>query len=169
VKRLVGMLAVVTLLTACQEHEPVTTDFTGNESTYALLPGSTYPISGAITFKEKKDGSAFITVTLSGTEGDAQHPVHIHLGNISTPDAGVTALLNPVLGKTGISETHLTMLADESKVSYDQLIKMNACVKVHLAASGEDKNIILAGGNIGIAKLDDNTSGRSGMRVCQSF
>jgi hypothetical protein len=168
-KRLMGVLAIVAVLTACHEQEAVTNDFTGNESTYALLPGSTYPINGTITFKEKKDGSPFISVIVSGTEGEAQHPVHLHLGNISTPDAEVTALLNPVLGKTGVSETHLTMLADESAITYQQLIAMNACIKIHLAASGPDKNIILAGGNIGIAVSDDSAAGRSGMRVCGSF
>jgi hypothetical protein len=167
-KRLAVLLAMFVFLNACQENEPVQDDFTGNESTYALLSGSTYPVNGTITFKEMKDGNTKITVTLTGTEGDIKHPVHLHLGNIATPDADVAALLNPVTGSTGISETTLKQLADESPITYQQLVQLNACIKIHLSESGPDKNIILAGGNIGTAISDDSSVGRIGMRVCKS-
>lgn len=167
-KRLLGMLSFAVLVFACQENEPIANDFTGNEITYPLLQGSTYPINGTVSFKEKKDGTALVRVELSGTDGNLQHPVHLHMGNISTPDADVTALLNPVLSKTGISETHLVMLADETEISYKQLLQMNACIKVHLSASGPEKDIVLAGGNIGTAVSDDFASGRAGISVCKS-
>jgi hypothetical protein len=32
------------------------------------------------------------------------------------------------------------------------LIELDACIKIHLAASGPDRDIILAGGNIGNAE-----------------
>lgn len=167
-KRLLGMLSVAMLVFACQENEPMASDFTGNETIYPLLSGSTYPINGTVAFRERKDGTALVRVELSGTEGTLQHPVHLHLGNISAPDADVAALLNPVPGKTGISETHLVMLADESEISYKQLLQMNACIKVHLAASGPEKDIVLAGGNIGAAVSDDFSSGRAKISVCKS-
>jgi hypothetical protein len=44
------------------------------------------------------------------------------------------------------------MLADETLLKYSQLIELDACVKIHLAASGPDRDIILAGGNIGSAE-----------------
>lgn len=161
------LLPVVVFLSACQENEPVQNDLTGNETTYALHSGSEYPVNGTVTFKELKDGSTRITVALSGTEGNIKHPVHLHLGNIATPDADVAALLNPVPGQTGISETTLKQLADESPITYQQLVQLDACIKVHLAESGPDKNIILAGGNIGTATSDDSSVGRLGMRVCK--
>ena len=165
-KKLVYVVALVVVFAACQENEVDQSDFTGNESSYALLAGSTYPISGTVTFKEKTDGSALIIISVTGTEGEIQHPVHLHLGNIAAPDADVTAQLNPVLGKTGTSETVITKLADESAVTYKQLIELAACVKVHLAASGPDKNIILAAGNIG--KSADVSGGRLKISVCKS-
>lgn len=170
-KRLIGILLttlVLLNLNACQENETVTTDFTGNESTYALLAGSLYPVNGTVTFKEKKDGSALIRVELSGTEGEIKHPVHLHFGNVSTPDADISALLNPVTGNTGISETHLTMLADESAITYQQLTKLDACIKIHLSDSGPDKDIILAGGNIGAASAAELASGRIAIGICKS-
>ena len=160
-------MALVALFSACQDDDAVEqSDFTGNESSYALLAGSTYPVSGTVTFKEKTNGSTFVVVSITGTEGEAQHPVHLHLGNITAPDADVTALLNPVLGRTGTSETNISTLADESRVTYKQLIELAACVKIHLATSGPDKNTILAAGNIGTSA--DASGGRLKISVCKS-
>lgn len=167
-KKLAFLLTMLVFMNACQENEPVQQDLTGNESTYALVSGSTYPVNGTVTFQELKDGGIRIRVALSGTEGSIKHPVHLHLGNIATPDADVAALLNPVPGQTGISETTLKQLADESPITYQQLVQLNACIKIHLAESGPDKNIILAGGNVGTATSDDTSVGRIGMRVCKS-
>jgi hypothetical protein len=162
----IAALAATILLAACQENDTIKSEFTGNQSVYALVPGSVYQISGTVTFKEKTDGTAKVEIVLTGTEGDVKLPVHLHLGNISTTGAGVTALLNPVTGKTGKSETYLTKLADESAVTYQQLIDLDACVKVHLAAAGPDKDIILAAGNIG--KAAGSPSGRQSVNVCKS-
>lgn len=156
---------VLMLFFGCQDNDGVTTDFTGNETVYALQAGSVYPINGTATFREKKDGSAVVIINLSGTEGNLQHPVHVHLGNISSPDAAVAVFLNPVTGSTGKSETAVTMLADESSVTYSQLIALGACIKIHLADSGPDRDIILAGGNIG-SSVNARNSGE--IAVCKS-
>jgi hypothetical protein len=162
------VLALVSVFAACQENENALSDFTGNEVTYALQSGSVYPVSGAVTFKEKKDGTTRVVVALSGTEGNIFHPVHLHLGNIATPDAAVAALLNPVKGSTGTSETDLNTLADESPISYAALVELNACIKIHLADSGPDRDIILAGGNIGSAFNNASGRGRVEFGVCKS-
>ena len=150
----------------CQENEAIKDDFTGNEVIYPLQSGSIYPISGTATFKEKKDGNTSIIIELTGTEGNIEHPVHLHLGNISSLGADVAALLNPVKGSTGKSETTFTMLADETALKYSQLIELDACIKIHLAASGPDRDIILAGGNIGSA--DGARMANDEIGVCKS-
>ncbi len=165
--RLIFTLCIVAVLISCQENEVTKSDFTGKEITYQLLPGSSYAISGTVNVKEKKDGSSLIRIELTGTEGELFHPVHLHLGDITTPDSDVAALLNPVKSSTGISETILTMLADESTISYAQILELNASIKVHLGASGPDKNIILAAGNIGEASARDVAGGRTGVAVCK--
>lgn len=158
---------VIVFFAGCQENEAIKDDFTGNETVYSLQSGSVYPISGTATFKEKRDGNTVIVIDLTGTEGDIQHPVHIHMGDIGSPGAAVAALLNPVEGSTGQSETTFTMMADETPVTYSQLIELNACIKIHLAASGPDRDIILAGGNIGSAD-GARTNGRIEIGVCKS-
>jgi hypothetical protein len=167
-RHIIGFLTILLVLNACHENESVTSEFTGNETAYPLLAGSAYPINGTVTFKEKKDGSTLIRIELSGTEGDVKLPVHLHLGTIATPDADIAALLEPVTGKTGVSETIFSVLSDETPISYQDLLHLSACVKVHLAASGPDRDIILAGGNIGVASRDESTSGRSGFKTCKS-
>ncbi|MEO7989532.1 MAG: hypothetical protein ABI663_08330, partial [Chryseolinea sp.] len=116
--------------------------------------------------KEKIGGSTLAVVNLTGTEGNLQHPVHLHLGELSTDGAAVAALLNPVLGKTGVSETSITKLADETTITYAQIIALQACVKVHLAASGPERDIILAAGNIGSSK--GAITGRLDIGICKS-
>jgi hypothetical protein len=167
-KRVLGLIAIAIFFCSCQESETVKADFTGNESLYPLVSGSTYPVNGTVTFKERKDGSTLIQVEISGTEGEIKHPVHLHLGNITSPDADIAALLNPVLGKTGVSETVLSATADELVITYQQLIQLNACIKIHLSDVGPDKNIILAAGNIGAATSDGNPGGRMEIGVCKS-
>lgn len=163
------MLFLIVVTISCQEPEPARGEFTGNEMTYALLPASTYPVNGTVIIKEKTDGSSLIRIELSGTEGDIEHPVHLHVGNIETPDAAILALLNPVLGRTGISETNFTHLSDETLVLYEELIHLDASIKVHLAASGPDKDIVLAAGNIGSnVGGHGHHGGRVDVAVCKS-
>lgn len=154
------------LLLACEENGETPDLLTGNEVVYTLEAGSTYPITGTLTIKEKKDGSSFILTELSGTEGSVQHPVHLHLGDFSTPDAEIAALLTPVLGSTGKSETTLSTLANETPITFAQLIELNACVKIHLAESGPGRDVILAGTNIGVA-IQSASNGRIGIASCQ--
>ena len=165
-KVILGALAGA-LFVACQENERISVETTGNEMVYPLQKASDYNISGTVNIKEKCDGSSIVVVSLTGTEGDIEHPVHLHLGNISETGSDVAALLNPVIGSTGQSETLLRQLADETQITYRQLIDLNANIKVHLAASGPDRDIILAAGNIGVASTDVS-GGRAGVGLCKS-
>jgi hypothetical protein len=156
---------LVGLLVACEEKEIDSSEFTGKEVVYSLLAGSDYVVSGTVTISEQKDGRAFIVTQLSGTEEGLTHPVHLHIGSLGTVDAEVAALLTPVLGSTGRSETTLARLANESPITYNELLELTACIKVHLAESGAGRNVILAGGNIGMGAND--AAARSFMAVCK--
>ncbi len=154
-------------LISCQENMS-TNDYTGNEVTYDLQSSSQYDISGIVTLKEKRDGTTQVVVRLTGTSGESKLPVHLHLGDISTPAADVAALLSPVNAKTGVSETILKQLSDESDVSFSDLIELNACIKVHLSDVGPERDVILAGGNIGSSMLKSIENGRIGLAPCKS-
>lgn len=154
------------LLVSCQEPETTQENFTGNQVVYSLEAGSNYAVSGTVTIKEKIDGNAFLAIHLTGTAETLLHPAHLHLGDLSIADTEIAALLTPVVGKTGKSETTLSFLADESPVRYSDLLVLNACIKIHLAESGPDRNVILAGTNIGSAQ-QAKPSAKVGMAMCQ--
>lgn len=163
---ILGLLLGLTLL-GCQENLSEESIFTGNEVVYSLQPGSVYAISGTVTMKERKDGSTQVYVDLKGTEGNIQLPVHLHLGDVTQADADIAALLNPVFGKTGKSETHLTKLANEQPITFQELTELVASIKIHLAETGPDRDIILAAGNIGAAQ-QFTIGGRYEIAVCKS-
>lgn len=72
-----------------------------------------------------------------------------------------------MVGKTGKSKTTVTQLADETQVSYADLIKLKAaCIKIHLSDSGPSKDVVLVAGNIGANST--NSGGRFGVAVCKS-
>lgn len=165
-KSWIGVLIIIVALYGCEESQNVS-DLTGNEATYALQQTSDFDVSGTVTFKEQRDGSALIVVELEGTDGDVELPVHLHMGDISEPDAEVAALLNPVLGSTGRSETNFVQLANETKLNYTDLIGLEASIKIHLSDVGPERDIVLAGGNIG-AIASKGFNGRVGIGVCKS-
>ncbi|MDZ7650573.1 MAG: hypothetical protein U5K54_27425 [Cytophagales bacterium] len=68
-KKIFGMILCGMILISCQENE-TTSEFTGNESTYSLQPGSQYNTSGMLTIKERRDGASTVLVTLNGTSGN---------------------------------------------------------------------------------------------------
>lgn len=167
-KNLLEVLVIVGLMAGCQKSE-IVSELTGTETTYALQPGSQYAVSGSVVFQERKDGKINAIVELSGIDGDAKYPVHLHLGDITTTGADVALLMNPVLGKTGKSETTFNRLADESTINYQRLVQMNACVKIHLGDTGPSRDVILVAGNIGTAVANANSGGRiGGASLCKS-
>ncbi|MEM9859940.1 MAG: hypothetical protein AAF843_21515 [Bacteroidota bacterium] len=142
-------------------------EFTGNELVYDLFQSSDFPISGSVTFQERIDGDVQVTVELEGTEGAIQHPVHLHFGDLSVPDAEIAFLLNDLKGSDGVSTTTVSKLSDESNFSFDTIGEFNGSIKVHLSATGADQDIILAAGNIGANQ--NVISGRRKVAICSSY
>jgi hypothetical protein len=166
-KGLISILIIVAIV-SCQEPETIS-EFTGNEISYELMPGSDHNVNGTISFKERVDGFTTVIISLKGTDGQAKHPVHLHLGTISTPKADVAALLSPVIASTGESKTLLDRLADDTPIRYKDISNLEACIKIHLDESGPGRDIILAGGNIGESYVKELSSGRSaGFAICNS-
>lgn len=166
-KRIVLIVWMGLVAISCQESTN-TSEFTGNEVTYDLQSTSQYNVSGFVTFKEKRDGATIVFVKLNGTSGASLLPVHLHLGDLSTPGAEVAALLSPVNAKTGESQTSLTSLADETVIRYSDLISLDACIKIHLSDVGPERDVILAGGNIGASVTKTIGNGRIGIQPCKS-
>lgn len=163
---------ILSFALGCSQNDPLVekeTEFTGREVTYALESASEFDVSGTAVFKERIDFSTDIVITLNKTfQGNAQFPVHLHVGDMSKDNADIAASLQPVEAINGESETLLTMLADESKVTFDEIKQMDACIKIHLSATGPEKDIVLAAGNVGLAVSKNPAGGRLKIGLCKS-
>ncbi|UII32765.1 superoxide dismutase family protein [Fulvivirga ulvae] len=156
------------LLSACTDSENENTDFTGRQVTYNLLQASDFPVYGTVTFMERADLGLQVEVKLEGTDGEAYHPVHFHYGDLGTQDADIAFTLNDLYADTGKSSTMLNDLIDNGKFGYDDLLKFDGSVKIHLSATGEGKDVVLAATNIGTAFSKQNSTGRLSIAVCKS-
>lgn len=161
-------LLVLVALVGCSDDNGLSNDeFTGNEVSYDLVQSSDFPISGTVNFMERTDGDVQVVVSLEGTSGDIFHPVHLHFGDLTTPDADIAFLLNDLKGSEGSSVTTVAQLSDETDFTFESLESFNGSVKVHLGATGDDRNVILAAGNIGANK--NTINGRRSVAICKSF
>ncbi|MEM6522271.1 MAG: hypothetical protein AAGF85_10595 [Bacteroidota bacterium] len=165
-KRFFGILALVGVLSCSNDDENALDELTGSELVYNLSQSSDFPISGTVTFQERNDNAVQVKVELEGTEGDIFHPVHLHFGDLSVPDADIAFLLNDLKGNEGTSTTIVTILSDESPFTFSDVDNFNGSIKVHLGANGADRDVILAAGNIGV---NTNTTGRQKVAVCKSY
>jgi hypothetical protein len=139
---------ILGLLANCQTQEELSDDFTGNEVSYTLNSGSDWDFHGTATFKEKRDLTTQVIIELEGTEGDQNFPVHLHFDSYNM-EADLAAQLEPLSANKGLSVTEIKLLADESPITFADLLKFDGHIKVHLAETGPLKDVILSYGNIG--------------------
>ena len=164
----IGLVLVTMLAVSCDEKSSaVDNDYTGREMVYDLFQTSDFPISGNVTFRERTSGEVEVNVSLEGTEGNIYHPVHLHFGDLDVPDAEIAFLLNDLYGEAGASSTLVSTLSDETAFTFDLIDKFDGSVKIHLGATGEARDVVLAGGNIGINK-NTVSAGRKKVAICKS-
>ncbi|MEQ9426263.1 MAG: hypothetical protein RJQ09_17695 [Cyclobacteriaceae bacterium] len=131
--------------------DSVQNEITGNQVQYALFSGSDFGYEGLVIIEELTNGSPRITIELSGPNGEASFPAHLHFGSFSNPNADLAALLTPINAKNGIGITDLEFLSDENKISYTDFINFDGHIKVHLD-DGANQDVVLAYGNVGSNK-----------------
>lgn len=131
-------------------------ELTGTTKTYNLDEADLSGINGTAEFAERANGTALLTVSLEGTsEGDV-HPSHIHANNLASGGESIVDL-NDVDGGTGIAKTHISEYNDETPLSYNDILSLDAHINVHL--SGTEMSTIIAEGNIGAN--DGSTEGNT--------
>jgi len=129
---------------------------TGESMGYELKEVAVAGISGTVTYFERKNGNALVTISLANTPEGGVHPAHIHR-NSALEGGEIFVALNPVDGTTGMSMT--TPREDESglfqELPYEFLIIDDGHINVHLSA--EDLGTIVAQGDVGSNKLTGNS------------
>ena len=143
------MTLAMTTLTGCKKEEE-NDKYTGKSETYTLNMVSNPAINGKVTFKELKDMSAEVTITLVGTSAGMSHPAHIHAG--ATGDNGPIAVtLTSVEGATGMSVTTVNKLDNGTALTYNDLINYAGYVNVHKSLT--EMATLIAQGDIGGSML----------------
>lgn len=157
---LTSLLILVSLLLGCGQ------DGENTESVTYKLPAITEnEISGSLIVSKNEDGTATFSIKLEGTIKGFNYPTHLHYGDLGIADAKVAAMLNPTSGDTGISETVVSTLSDDSPITYEDIITGQFSVKIHLGDNTEDKKVILTASNVG-ASYDE--FGTKQIAVCGS-
>ena len=121
-------------------------ELTGVNKVYTLNSVSDPAISGNVTFAERKNGKAMITISLVGTTAGGDHPAHIH-ANAAAQGGGIVLDLKNVSGATGKSVTSANALNNGTAITYAELLTFNGYVNVHLSAAA--LATLIAQGNIG--------------------
>ncbi len=167
------ILALTISLVACQSDGGADSPFTGNEVSFTLIPGEVEgnTTTGTLTIKERTDGRGEIEITLNGVIQGAEHPVHLHFGNLSENDL-VATYLNDIqeIDGVGKSSTTLQLLDDGTQLQYSDLVSFDGSVKIHFEATGSLKDAVLGSTNIGINSSGNEAflSGVKSITVCNS-
>lgn len=121
-------------------------ELTGTSMSYDLNSVDVAGVSGTVEFMERVNGETLVEINLMGTTFAGDHPSHIHLGSVAEAPGAIAVTLTSV-NTMGVSKTNVTMLDDESTLSYDDLIAFDGYVNVHNSAA--DLGTLVAQGNIG--------------------
>lgn len=140
---------MVIAIYSCQQEE--NSDYTGNEISYNLYQGSEFAYTGTVLVKELKNGDLELSLKLSGAKGDSEYyfPAHLHFGAYDNLDSPIAYLLNPVDIRKLESVTVLGQLSNGNKLNFNDFIAFNGHIKIHLADSGPEYQVILSVGNVG--------------------
>lgn len=119
---------------------------TGESVEYPLVAIGGSGVSGTATFAERNDGTALVTLQVTGTPADGNHPAHIHYNSAAEGGAIAISLTN-VNGATGISKTSVMALDNNLPITYEELIAFDGYINVHLSPT--DLATIVTQGDIG--------------------
>jgi len=118
----------------------------GESITYELYEANDSGISGEVRFEERNNGNTLVTIELTGTPAEGDHPAHVHHNSVAA-GGGIAVPLSNVIGDTGISVTNVR--ADETDtgdLTYSGLLEFDGHVNVHLS---DDDFAVVSQGNIG--------------------
>ena len=119
---------------------------TGEKVTYPLAAVAGSGVSGTATFAERQDGTALVTLTVTGTSAGGDHPAHIHY-NTTAETGDIAISLTNVDGATGISKTSVMALDNNRPITYEGLTDFDGYINIHLSPT--ELATIVAQGNIG--------------------
>lgn len=125
-------------------------ELTGTSKEYPLGSVAFDDIDGTATFFERNNGEALAVIMLNNTPEDGMHPGHIHV-NTAAESGDIVFTFDPVNGATGMSQTNVAALDDDTAFGYSDVLEYDGYINIHLSA--EELGILVAQGDIGQNEL----------------
>lgn len=168
-KKLAFIFLSSLVLFSCERAEE--TIYTTNELTYNLFQGSDFNYTGKVQIKELLSGDLELTLELIGDKDKDPYyfPAHLHFGSYDSADSPIAFQLDPVDIRTLKSVTILGQLSDGSKLKFADLDTFDGHIKIHLADSGPEYQVILSVGNIGANDNSPQAFKREEMSICSPY
>ncbi|WP_246034751.1 CHRD domain-containing protein [Polaribacter aestuariivivens] len=121
-------------------------DLSGESKAYVLAEKDVPGISGTATFYKRVNNTALAVLNIQNTPAGGMHPAHIHENDAAT-GGDIAFTFNVVNGDTGMSNTQVETLDDNTPITYDDILSFDGYINVHLSAT--QLGTIVAQGNIG--------------------
>jgi hypothetical protein len=121
-------------------------ELTGVSTAYVLNEVNTSGISGNVTFYARNSGEALAVILLQNTIIGEMNPANIYSNDIAT-GGSIIFTFNPVDGDTGMSQTNVAVLDDDTVFGYEDVLGIDAHINVLL--SNIQPTIVISQGNIG--------------------
>lgn len=125
-------------------------ELTGTSKEYPVGSVAVADIDGTATFFERKNGEALAVIMLNNTPDDGMHPGHIHF-NTAAEGGDIAFTFNPVNGATGISNTNVAALDDDTAFGYSDVLEYDGYINIHLSV--DELGVLVAQGDIGQNEL----------------
>jgi hypothetical protein len=137
------------VFTSCKDDDDLPIPFPKTK-VYDLQSVADPAIEGTVTFVRLDARTTSVTILLTGTPTGGNHPAHIH-ANTAVEGGPIVISLKPVDGTTGTSTTIVQTTDAGTRVTYEDLLRFDGHVNVHLSESQLD--VIVAQGDIGQNEL----------------
>lgn len=144
------LAGLLVMTTGCDDDGDAGPDLTGETKVYTLEEVNESGVLGTATFEELEGGETLVTLELTGTPNDGNHPAHIHM-NSAVEGGGIAISLENVDGSTGTSTTTISETDAGDAITYSQLLTYDGYINVHL--SPNDLATVVAQGDIGANEL----------------
>jgi hypothetical protein len=118
---------------------------TGVSTSYVLNEVDASGIDGNVTFYARNNGEALAVILLQNTIMGEMNPAYIYSNDIAT-GGNIIFTFNPVDGNTGISQTNVAVLNDDSLFGYSDVLGVDGHINVLLS---DLQPTIISQGNIG--------------------
>jgi hypothetical protein len=168
-KKLIYIFLFGIMLFSCTEKEENLTP--SNEISYNLYQGSDFEYTGKVTVQELPDGNVQLSLRLNGARSEESYffPAHLHFGTYDAIDSPIAYLLEPVDIRTLESVTVLGPLSNGQQLTFEAFRQFDGHIKIHLADSGPEYQIILSAGNIGKNDNSPEAFNMEQMTLCSPY